>query len=69
MDWFKKHADSVAVIVAVVGAAMWMQSSLFKLRIDVERELALVKGEISTVKTVLIVQGHMTKELAKQLDD
>lgn len=55
--WFKKHVDTAVVLVAVVGAAMWMNGQINKLEKD-----------ITIIKTVLIMREMMPKELALQGD-
>ena len=78
MDWFKKHADTAVVLTALFGAFVWMQGNLFDihkeiadLKTDVaviKSEMVLIKSEMKTemavIKTVLIMQNVMPKELA-----
>jgi hypothetical protein len=52
-DWIKRHADTMVIIAAVVGAAMWM-SNKFN---DIDRRLI-------RIETVLIMKGVMPPELA-----
>lgn len=53
MDWFKKHADSIATIATVIGSMIWMNGKFNALEKD-----------ILVIKTVLIMQDIMPKELA-----
>ena len=38
MEWLRKHADSVPVIVIVVGAIYWQTKALESLFDDIEKE-------------------------------
>lgn len=60
MEWIKKHADTVVVLGAVLGAMMWMNGTLN----DVQKEIYTVQKELSIVKTVMLMNGHYPKELA-----
>lgn len=53
MEWLKKHADTVIVLGAIIGAALWMNNSIK----DLQKDMAIIK-------TVLIVKEIMPKELA-----
>lgn len=52
-DWIKRHADTMVIVAAVVGAAMWMNNSIKDIQMDV-----------AVVKTVLILKGIMPPALA-----
>jgi hypothetical protein len=52
-DWIKRHADTMVIIIAVVGAAMWMNNSIK----DIQKDVAIMK-------TVLILKGIMPPSLA-----
>lgn len=54
MDWFKKHADTVVVLGAIVSSITWMNVRFSQL-----------DKEISTIKTVLLVKGIYPAELVK----
>lgn len=60
MEWFKKHADTVMIIGSVVGAALWMQSSIHRL----EMEFMAMQKEMAIIKTVLILKNIMPSEFA-----
>lgn len=60
MEFFKKHADSVAVIATIVGAVLWMSSQFTLLH----KDLAELDKDIAIIKTVLIMKNVMPAELA-----
>jgi hypothetical protein len=62
MDWFKKHADTVIVIGAIISSMLWMNGKFG----DIEREMAVIKQEIALIKTVLVMRGIMPQELANK---
>lgn len=62
MELIKKHLDTLSIIGVVVGAALWMQTSIHRLENEFQREISLIK-------TVLIMQKIMPAELAKVHQD
>lgn len=58
MDWFKKHVDTI-VILGSFAACFWNMNEKFNERFNaIEKDLVIIK-------TVLIMQNVMPKELAK----
>jgi hypothetical protein len=53
MEWFKKHADTVAILAGILGAMVWMNGKFN------DMEIRLVK-----IETVLLMKGIMPTELA-----
>ena len=35
MDWFKKHADTVVILGAVLGCALWMNTKFNQIEKDI----------------------------------
>lgn len=68
MEFLKKHVDTVVVVGAIVGAAMWMQSSIHRLEDDVNARFAKLDQDIAIIKTVLIMKNIMPTELASGHD-
>lgn len=71
MDWFKKHGDSVATISVVVGAALYMSTSLSSLhieiantRLEMEKRFSVIEKDMAVIKTVLVMKEVLPKELA-----
>jgi len=62
MEWFKKHADSIATIISVVGAIMWMNGRM-------ETRFNQIEKDIAIIKTVLVMKNIMPTELARQSDE
>jgi len=54
MNWFSKHADSIAVIATISGAVIWMNGRFNALEKDV-----------TIIKNVLIMKNILPAELAK----
>jgi hypothetical protein len=58
MDWIKKHADTVILMITIITSlltsVMWMNTKFTELEKD-----------ILVIKTVLIIKGVMPIELAK----
>ncbi len=64
MNWFSKHADSIAVIGVVIGTMIWMNTQfnqiqqdmgslkkdMIALKEDVQRDLLSVKVEVGLLK-------------------
>ena len=53
MEWFKKHADTVVVLSAIVSSIAWMNG-----------RFSQIDKEILMIKTVLLVKGIYPSELA-----
>lgn len=60
MDWFKKHADAVVVIGAVLGACLWMNGRFN----EVDKEIGSLRTDMAVMKTVLIMKEIMPTQLA-----
>jgi len=54
MDFFKKHADTVAVLSAILMSVLWMNGKFN----DLEKDIVMIK-------TTLILKNIMPKELAQ----
>jgi hypothetical protein len=61
MNWFKKHADTIAIIVVIAGAVNWMNNKIRGL----EKDIARMDKDLAIIKAVLILQKTMPPELAK----
>lgn len=73
MNWFTKHADTAVVLSAVIGAMLWMNSSVSELRIYMHDEISIVKADmaqlktdIAVIKTVLVMKQILPCELAEK---
>lgn len=65
MDWFKKHADSVATITILVTAIVWMHGR-FK---EIDRRFSNLEKDIAIITTVLVMKEILPKELAVNADN
>lgn len=64
MDWFSKHVDTVIILGAFASTVLWMNGKFN----EIEKEIYGLKTEIAIIKTVMIMQNIMPKELAKSED-
>lgn len=65
MEWLKKHADTAAVLVIVVGAAVWMNNGLHQLKDEMNTRFNALEKDMAIIKTVLVMKEIMPKELAQ----
>jgi hypothetical protein len=62
MDWFKKHVDTVIILVAFGASVLWMNGKFA----DVDKRFNDIEKDIVMIKTVLIMKGVMPADLVKQ---
>jgi len=55
MDWFKKHADAVAVIAVLCGGLLWMNG-----------KFNVIEKDLAVMKAVMVMRNIMPSELACQ---
>lgn len=60
MEWFKKHADSIATIGVILGCVVWMNGKFN----DIDRQFSHVEKDMAVIKTVLLMKEILPKELA-----
>jgi len=65
MEWFKKHADSIATIATIVGAMIWMNSKFN----SIDQRFNSVEKDLAIIKTVLVMKDIMPKELAANMEN
>jgi len=65
MEWFKKHADSLAVIATIFLAMNWMNGKFNDMEEKFERRFSAIERDIHTIKTILIMKNIMPIEMAK----
>jgi hypothetical protein len=58
-NWFGKHVDTVIVLGGIITSIMWMNHKFS----DLEKEISGIKTEVAVMKTVMIMQGQMPKEI------
>jgi hypothetical protein len=61
MEWIKKHAYTCVIISSIAASILWMNGKFN----DIERDIYGLKTDIAVMKTVLIMNDIMPKELAK----
>jgi hypothetical protein len=65
MTLMKDHADSIAVIVTVVGALYFVKSDIDKQFTEIRIEMSEMNKDIAILKTVMIMHKIMPAEMAK----
>lgn len=63
MEWIKKHADSVGVIVAIATAVWVINSKNHEMEMRLSKEINQVKNEIEKIQTVMIMQKIAVPEI------
>ncbi len=58
MEEFKKHLDTIAIILTVISSVLWVNNSFNQRFNTIEKEIAIIK-------TVLVMKDLMPKELDK----
>ncbi len=48
MDLFKKHYEAATVLVAIIGAVIWMTSAISSLKHDMTTSIASLKVDMNT---------------------
>ncbi len=61
MPWFKKHADTIAILVAFAGGLNWMHNQIGLLN----NRMTVLEKDMAVIKAVLILQKTLPAELAK----
>jgi hypothetical protein len=61
-NWFKKHADTLAVISIMVGGFYWMDAKIEK----VNDRLTAVEKDMGIVKAVMLMKNILPPELAQK---
>jgi len=64
MNWFTKHVDTIVILGSVVTAVLWINSSIWDMKLEIKTEIAALDKEIAVLKTVLIMKNVMPNELA-----
>lgn len=70
MNWFKQHADALAVIGTICASLIWMnsgfndlKSKMSSVQIELKGEIASVQKDVAIIKTVLIMKQVMPPEV------
>ena len=51
MEWFKKHADAIAIMSVMMASMVWMSSQLTELN----SKLASLDKDLAVIKTALVM--------------
>jgi len=70
MNWFQKHADTIAIVAVVAGASWIINNKINDTHIELSKEihhvrsdLSKVNAEVIKIQTVLIIKGIAPKEI------
>lgn len=62
MNWFRKHADTLAIIGTFCAAFVWIDGKFDK----IDGRFTAMERDMAIIKTVLIMKQIMPCELAKE---
>lgn len=64
MDWFKKHADTIAIL-GTFAICFWTLNEKMETRFnEVDRRFTGIERDMATIKTVLILKNIMPSDMA-----
>lgn len=61
MDWFKKHADTLAIIAVILLGFNWADTKFEK----INERFSSIEKDMAQIKTVLILRGWLPESMAK----
>lgn len=64
MDRLKKHADTVVVVSGLVGAVIWMTTSLHNVENRINDKITSLDKRLIAIETVMMTQGYNIKGIA-----
>lgn len=64
MERLKKHADTVVVISTLVGAVVWMTTSLHNVENRLNDKITSLDKRLIAIETVMMTQGYNIKGIA-----
>lgn len=62
MDWFKKHADTIAILATFCAAFVWIDGKFDR----IDDKFTVLEKDVTIIKTVLIMKQIMPCELAEK---
>ena len=62
-NWFKKHSETIAVIIALLSGFLWMDSKMDSKFDKVDSRLCALEKEMAIIKTVLTMKNILPSEL------
>jgi hypothetical protein len=68
MNWFKKHADSLAIISIILLGFRWADSKFEKINdrfSSIDSRIGEMEKDLAQVKMVLIIRGWLPESMAK----
>jgi hypothetical protein len=65
MDFFKKHADTISVIGAIIASMIWMIAIIVSV-LWMKGKFNELEKDIVVIKTVLVMKNIMPMELAQK---
>lgn len=64
-NWLSAHADTAAVMTAIVSFFLWMNSSIN----DVKESVHAIEKDMTMIKTVLIMKNIMPSDFCKEKEN
>lgn len=62
MTWFKKHADTLAIMALILVGFKWADGKFEK----IDERFSAIEKDITQVKTVLIIRGWLPESMASE---
>jgi hypothetical protein len=60
-NWFKKHSETITVIIALLSGFLWMDSKIER----VETRLSALERDVVVIKSFLYVKNILPSEFCK----
>jgi hypothetical protein len=60
MNWFKQHADTIAIVTVVLGCFWNLNEKIW----DVNQKIAIVEKDMAVVRAVLCIKNILPSEMA-----
>jgi hypothetical protein len=67
-NWFKKHSETITVMLTLLGGFVWMDSKMDTKFDKVNERLSALEKDVAVIKTVLSLKGINCSELASKDD-
>lgn len=68
MDWFKNHADTIAILGAFALCFWNLNEKMNDKFTAVDNRFSSIEKDVAIIKTVMIMNHHMPCEIAAEKD-
>lgn len=62
-NWFKKHSETIAVIIALLSGFLWIDSKMDSKFDKVDSRLSVLEKDVAVIKSVLVMKNILPSEL------